>query len=133
MRKKLLIVDDCHNDRKEIRAIVQNFSLLIDEVDDGEGAFNYCMNNTPDIILLDSEMPNLSGVEFLRLYKDTLGLHKKLPDVIFCATKNRLSCVDEAIELGAADSIIKPLNKKLFLKIFLKVGKFDQSSSSLNL
>jgi PleD family two-component response regulator len=67
-------------------------------------------------------MPNLSGLGFLRLYRDTLGMQRKLPPVIFRADDAHEDCVSEARELGVAEIIMGPLERKHIHATLSKVG-----------
>ncbi len=100
MQKKVLIVNDCKEKRQKLRKLVEGHPCVVDEVCDGERAFNYCMIKLPDIIMLDSDMPNLNGIEFLRLFRDTLGQFQRIPHVIYCAEEEQHDTHAEAIALG---------------------------------
>lgn len=122
MKKKVLIVDDSKTTRQTIRKYLTGMSCVVDEAEDGEMAFDYCMMKTPDIILLDDDMPNLCGMAFLRLYRDTLGQHKKLPAVIFCVENAAEEYIQEARELGVKEFITSPIAENVIKKTMGKVG-----------
>lgn len=122
MKKKILIVDDCTHKRKEIRNYLEGLNCSIDEADDGEKAFEYCMTKTPDIIVLDAEMPNLDGMGFLRLYKDTFGLRKKMPAIIFEKDKIEAKDLIEVKSLGITDCFAIPLEQKKIRKSLGQLG-----------
>ena len=65
---KVLIVDDSFLMRRIIRNIVENDPALtiVGEAEDGVIALEKVNELSPDIILLDIEMPNMDGIEFLR-------------------------------------------------------------------
>ncbi len=62
----------------------------------------------PDLILLDIEMPDISGFEVCRALKDE-AITSTIP-VIFLTGKSEAQAQVEAFELGAVDFITKPIN-----------------------
>ncbi|MEO0903028.1 MAG: response regulator, partial [Bacteroidota bacterium] len=63
--------------------------------------------NLPDIILLDLNMPRMSGIEFLSILKADDKL-KYLPTIILTTSENRVDLL-KCFEIGIAGYIIKPL------------------------
>ena len=65
----------------------------------------------PDIILLDWEMPVMSGIEALP------ALRSKLPNtiIIMATSKNAMSDIVLALEKGASDYIMKPFTKEILI------------------
>jgi len=76
--------------------------------------FNLLKNNTPAIILLDIDMPEMNGYEAIKLLKTTPET-KNIP-VIFLTAKNESEDELEGLSLGAIDYITKPFNPALLLK-----------------
>jgi two-component system chemotaxis response regulator CheY len=107
--KQCLIVDDSRVIRKVARRILEELKLGIEEAEDGQSALDMCKRRMPDAILLDSNMPNMSGVEFLRALRREPG--GKKPLVVYCTIENDVSAVTEAIGAGANEYILKPYDK----------------------
>lgn len=65
----------------------------------------------PDLILLDWEMPKLSGIEALP------NLRAAMPNtpIIMTTSKSSMSDIVNALEKGASDYIIKPFTKEILL------------------
>ena len=63
--KNCLIVDDSRVIRKVSRHIVETLGFTVDEAADGQEALAKCDSRMPDVILLDWNMPVMSGIEFL--------------------------------------------------------------------
>jgi len=106
-KMKVLIVDDSFLMRRIIRNIVENDPLLtiVGEAEDGVIALEKVAELSPDIILLDIEMPNMDGIEFLR--RSRLVTSAK---IIIISSVARLDSSEarDALALGAADIIPKP-------------------------
>jgi two-component system, chemotaxis family, chemotaxis protein CheY len=107
--KQCLIVDDSRVIRKVARRILEEMQLKVDEAEDGTAALDICRRAMPDAILLDSNMPNMSGVEFLRALRREPGGTKPL--VVYCTIENDVALVTEAIGAGANEYILKPYDR----------------------
>ena len=105
----LFIEDDMIESMKLQRAIAKFPSRhTIIEAKNGEEALNVLRSgNLPDIILLDLNMPRMSGTEFLKILKEDTEL-RYLPTIILTTSENRADLL-KCFELGIAGYIIKPL------------------------
>lgn len=65
-----------------------------------------------DLILLDWEMPIMSGPEFLKASKDLTGL----PPVVMVTSKNKIEDIKTATELGAREYVMKPFCRDILLE-----------------
>ena len=63
--KHCLIVDDSRVIRKVSRHIVESFAFEVTEAENGQDALAQCEEGMPDLILLDWNMPIMSGIEFI--------------------------------------------------------------------
>jgi two-component system chemotaxis response regulator CheY len=124
----ILVVDDS----KIMRNIVKNhFSELgyecdYIEADNGMTALQLLGTHSVHLVLLDWNMPQLSGMDFLKKVR-AMPQYKTLPIVMVTSESARYNVID-ALKNGATDYIIKPINyKNLKAKIskidFSKVGK----------
>ncbi len=118
--KKCLIVDDSRVIRKVSRHIVETLGLTVDEAEHGQEALNRCSGSMPDVILLDWNMPVMSGIEFIRLLRKEPGGEN--PKVVFCTTENDLEHIREALEAGANEYVMKPFDHDTLQSKFQLVG-----------
>lgn len=106
--KTCLLVDDSRVIRKVSRHILETLGFTVEEACDGHEALVYCEGTTPDVILLDWNMPVMSGIEFLKAYRQTpQGGQSK---IVFCTTENDVAHIREAIEAGADEYVMKPFD-----------------------
>ncbi|MEX0314803.1 MAG: response regulator [Allomuricauda sp.] len=105
----LFIEDDMIETMKLQRAISKFESKhKIIEAKNGEEALEILTDGPlPDIILLDLNMPRMSGIEFLTKIKEDEKL-KYLPTIILTTSENRVDLL-KCFEIGIAGYIIKPL------------------------
>ncbi|WP_136467684.1 response regulator [Flagellimonas onchidii] len=105
----LFIEDDMIETMKMQRAISKFESKhKIIEAKNGEEALEILKNSPlPDIILLDLNMPRMSGIEFLTKIKGDERL-KYLPTIVLTTSENRVDLL-KCFEIGIAGYIIKPL------------------------
>ncbi|UVO52214.1 response regulator [Sphingomonas sp. SUN019] len=107
--KSCLVVDDSKVIRKVARHILEGLDFSVSEACDGREALDACIASTPDVILLDWNMPVMSGMEFLRAMRDT-DLPSR-PKVVFCTTENGMAHIRAAIEAGADEYVMKPFDR----------------------
>lgn len=119
-QKSCLIVDDSKVIRMVARKILQELGFLTVEAADGQEALDACVVSMPEAVLLDWNMPVKSGIEFLRDLRKMEGGDK--PIVVFCTTENDIEHIQEAIESGANEYIMKPFDSEIIQAKFSQVG-----------
>jgi two-component system chemotaxis response regulator CheY len=118
--KSCLVVDDSRVIRMVARRILEQLGFQIAEAEDGKKALEACQKKMPDAILLDWNMPVMTGIEFLRALRKTSG--GATPVVVFCTTENDMSRIREAIEAGANEYIMKPFDRDILEAKLVQVG-----------
>ena len=118
--KRCLIIDDSSVIRKVARRILEEFSFVVAEAADGRQALDACVQEMPDAILLDWNMPVMDGYEFLRALRAMPGGDR--PKVVFCTTENDLAHIARAMHAGADEYIMKPFDKEIVEAKFQEVG-----------
>ncbi len=106
--KYCMIVDDSRVIRKVSRHMVEGLGLEVVEAGDGREALAQCTEAMPDVILLDWNMPVMTGIDFLRALRETPG--GQAPKVVFCTTENDAAHIRQAIEAGADEYVMKPFD-----------------------
>ncbi|MEC5144611.1 LytTR family DNA-binding domain-containing protein [Chitinophaga sp. 212800010-3] len=121
-----LIVDDNKLARTAMRQLTSHVEQLnvVAECSSAMEAYNLLQKEKIDLLLLDIEMPGMSGLELTR------NLGKKRPVIIFTTVKKEYAV--EAFELNVADYLIKPVQPARFIQAIDKAREiFDSGSREL--
>jgi two-component system chemotaxis response regulator CheY len=121
-----LVVDDSTVVRKIARRILEELDFQVVEAEDGEKALEACKNAIPEAILLDWNMPNMDGYEFLGNLRRMPG--GDAPKVVFCTTENDIDHISRALAAGANEYIMKPFDKDIISAKFAEVGLIQVTS-----
>lgn len=116
-----LIIDDnqiARTTMKQLASQVKDLQVL-GECQDAMEAYNFLQQTHADILLLDIEMPGMSGIDL------TKNLGAKKPVIIFTTSKREYAV--EAFELNVADYILKPVTPARFLQAVDKARDMLQS------
>ncbi len=114
-----LVVDDSRVVRKVARRILERNGFTVREAADGSEALTSCRAELPDCVLLDWNMPVMNGLEFLKALRREFG---DSPPVVFCTTETDMSYVEQAIQYGAQEFIMKPFDDEILLGKLGQVG-----------
>ncbi len=119
---KCLIVDDNRMARLALRQLVlqvQNLELIA-ECSNAMEALNY-LNSIPiDLLFLDIEMPEMSGIDLIK------KLGNKRPLIIFTTAKKDYAV--EAFELNVVDYLVKPINQTRLMQAVEKAREAIDSN-----
>ncbi|MXP13275.1 response regulator [Altererythrobacter confluentis] len=106
--KSCLIVDDSRVIRKVSRHILESLGFSVEEAENGRDGLECCTVAMPDVVLLDWNMPVMTGIEFITQLRQRDDGDK--PKVVFCTTENDISHIREAISAGADEYVMKPFD-----------------------
>ncbi len=104
--EKVMIVDDERLVRWSLRQKCEEWGYTVIEADAGEPALRLAQRESPDLVLLDVRMPDLTGIEVL----DQLKKNNDARAVIMITADPQLDDVKAAIKLGAYDFVGKPID-----------------------
>lgn len=120
LKMKCLVVDDSRVVRKVAQRITKDMGFTCSEAKDGQEAYAFCQNDMPDAIILDWNMPIMSGIEFLeKLRALDNGGHAK---VFVCTTENDTDYITRALHAGADEYIMKPFDSEIIASKFEQLG-----------
>ena len=119
---KVLLADDDYNVRERIKSLVdwQAYGCEVwAELSDGERAFSAISMEQPDIMVTDIQMPYMDGLTLSRLVK------KEYPDIeiIMITSYSEFECVKEAMHIGVAEYILKPVDEDELNEAVRKVSE----------
>ena len=104
---KILLVDDSSTMRRIQKNTLNTIGLTdVEEAEDGEQAVSKALAGNYDLILMDWNMPKMTGIEALKKMKSEASI-KAIP-VIMVTSESEKSRIIEAIQAGAANYIVKP-------------------------
>lgn len=130
---KILIVDDHVMLRKGLRTLLENWSyMVIGEAKNGEEACLLFMKLQPDLLILDLDMPGISGLDTL----DRILQRQKDARVLIFSMHDDCVFVSRALEAGARGFINKTDPPEVILvaiKTILEGGRFVSNEIALNL
>ncbi len=104
MRERILIVDDESNITKSFASLLADEGYATCTAADAEEALETLEANHCDLVVLDLNLPGMSGIELL----SRLGGRPSAPPVLVVSGQSDISTALEAVRLGASDYLEKP-------------------------
>jgi len=104
--EKILVADDNRQIRMLVSASLRSGGYVLIEAEDGEAALQTAIDEHPDLVLLDVNMPKLDGFEvlhFLHTRPDTADVK-----VVMLTTAAQKTDIKTGIDEGAIDYLVKP-------------------------
>jgi len=126
--KIFLIADDSPVIRKVLRRIVEDLGFVVVEAADCIQAQQLCVENMPDGILVDWEMPGMCSNEFIEwlspLIKERRG------KILYCTSEVMVPEMTKAKRAGADGFLMKPFDKQLVIDKFIEVGLLEVETAA---
>jgi DNA-binding response OmpR family regulator len=105
--EKILVVDDSSDTREMMTKLLELESFNVITAEDGRVGFDTAKAERPDIIITDINMPNLNGIEMIRMLRDEVDF-SSVP--IMAITAYGQNVAQEAVEAGANQATTKPID-----------------------
>ena len=121
-QNSVLVVDDNPFMRKMVRSLLTNIGVkTIYEAGDGIAGLEVIRTMSPDVVILDWEMPLLNGPEFVRIVRSP-GVFPlpDIPIIMLSAYCERWRIV-EAVRIGVNEFLCKPVSAKALLDRFISI------------
>jgi len=103
---RILVVDDDESIRKTMKAILEDEGYLVDLAASGKEAVEKANNETYNLALLDIRLPDIEGVELLKLMKDSVPRTRKIMVTGYPSMQNAIS----ALNKNADAYLVKPVD-----------------------
>lgn len=114
MQKHILVVDDMLTNLKIVESFLKPY-YKVSLVKSGDQALKFLSKNTPDLILLDIQMPGMDGFETIKKIKE-VPEYREIP-VVFLTSQEDIDSRMKGFQLGATDFILKPFMPEMVLKV----------------
>lgn len=116
MSKTVLVVDDAAFMRMMIRDILSKEGYVIHEAVNGRDAVEKYSEIHPDLVTMDITMPEMSGLEALRVIRAADSAAR----VLMVSAMGQQKMIVEALESGAMDFLVKPFQPTKVLETVKK-------------
>ncbi len=122
---KCLVVDDEPIARVRLKGMLAKIDAQysVIEAENGEEAIQMCNEYRPQLVLLDIQMPGISGLEVAM----HLALMDNPPAVIFITAYNEHAL--DAFEANAIDYLLKPVRKERLQQALAKVTPLTRKNA----
>lgn len=120
MKGLVLIIDDNPLDIKVVSTVLERSGYSCHGFTEHTSGLDWLNKITPQVIFLDLQMPQASGFDIIPLIRQKSNL-SSVP-IIIISGKNQIQDIKQAIQLGANDYIIKPVDPLVLQE---KVRKFE--------
>ena len=113
MTKRILVVEDQEDNRQILRDLLGSIDIEMIEAHDGQAAVAQAIAHKPDLILMDIQLPEVSGLEVTKWLKEDDSL-KGIP--VVAVTAFAMKGDEEVIRQGGCEAYIsKPISVTSFL------------------
>ena len=109
--KRCLVIDDSSVIRKVARALLNSLGYEVIEAASGADGIAACAEKMPDAILLDWDLPDMSGFDFLVTFNREFSGASQ-PYIVYATTENDPLDIARAISTGASRYITVPFNRE---------------------
>ena len=116
----VLVIDDFEPARLLLSAILVEIGFTVDQSSNSLEALDLIKKEKIDVAMVDWNMPEMSGYEFIqRVRKDDTYKDMRL---IMVTANTEMNNVEEALEAGADEYIMKPFNKEIIIDKLALIG-----------
>jgi two-component system, chemotaxis family, chemotaxis protein CheY len=105
-----LVVDASHVARTVARNILEELGFTVDEAATGLAALEAYRTNRPALLLLEWDLPDMSGLKLLRLLRSEVD--GPAPDIVFCTRRDGAAEMTDAVREGATEFVVKPYDNE---------------------
>jgi two-component system chemotaxis response regulator CheY len=119
---KILVIDDAMVMRNIHKNILLDFGIPdadLFEAPDGKQALQIATSSSIDLFLVDWNMPELSGIDFVKAVR-AMDCYKETPIIMVTSEAAKYNVL-EAIEVGVTNYIVKPIKADMLKE---KLGKY---------
>jgi DNA-binding NarL/FixJ family response regulator len=127
----ILLVDDDAAFREFVRSLLSRIGYGIAEASDGDEALEAALAQRPSLVLLDVDVPGISGYEICRALRDVYG--EELPIVFVSGRRTEQLDLVGGLLIGADDYIVKPFDAaELLARVRRHLSRAPHNPSVVN-
>lgn len=119
--KDVLVVDDSKTQRLAVKLLLNGTGFAFHEAEGGAQALELLKTRSFDVILTDLTMPEMDGLELIRLARELPSVERT--PIVVMTTRGTEEDVEAAITSGATGYITKPVNKNDLLALLERQTK----------
>jgi CheY-like chemotaxis protein len=112
--RRILVVEDNSINREVVRLLLQGWGVLVDEAEDGPAALALHAQHRYDAVLMDIQMPGMSGVEATTQMRLHPELERAQVPVLALTANAFRSDLDRYLKAGINDCLTKPFKEEEF-------------------
>ena len=130
MRKtRVLVVDDERYAREELVYLLGQFSSIqiVGEAESGDAAIVQAIQQVPDVIFLDIEMPKMNGIDTAKALLEL----KKVPLIVFATAYTKFAV--DAFRINAVDYLLKPYDEEQLKQTILRLENIIQPAQAVEM
>ncbi|WP_442582560.1 response regulator [Mesorhizobium sp. ASY16-5R] len=114
--KRCMFVDDSSVIRKVAKRILNGPDMVLVEAGSGLDAIEMCQADMPDIVVIDSALPDLPTADVIRRIRAIPSA--VVPHIAVCLTEIDVAAIMRAKRAGAQSYLLKPFNRAQLLERF---------------
>lgn len=124
MSLRVLLVDDEPLARQRLARLMAEHEgyQIVAEAGNGQAALDWLRQHKADLVLLDIQMPGLTGLEVAEQLMASLPAHSVRPAIIFCTAYDEYAL--NAFKVDAVDYLLKPIRKEDLNKALQKAQRW---------
>ncbi|MEM9277633.1 MAG: response regulator [Pseudomonadota bacterium] len=127
--KIFMLVDDSPVIRKVANRILTDIGFVVVEANDGLDALEKCRGNMPDAIIVDWDLPSMTGLEFIEEFVRLDGAEDTR--IVYCTSEIMVSDMTKAKRAGCHAFMMKPFNREILLHKLAEAGiSIDQTQAA---
>ncbi|MBN1621212.1 MAG: response regulator [Endomicrobiales bacterium] len=128
-QKKILVVDDDREIGELIDITLKNDGHLVLRANDGFKGLELAKSQTPDLIIMDVDMPGMDGFTLCKRLRKDKTLHL-IPIIILTGSRTQPNDLIEGLQTGADDYILKPfMPQELSIRVTRLLKRTDEHLS----
>ena len=127
-KARILIVDDDENIRKTMKAILEDENYFVELATNGKEAIQMSNEKMFNLALLDIRLPDMEGVELLKLMKEYVPRTRKIMLTGFPTIQNAMTAVNKKADAY----LLKPVDVEKLLELVKEQLRFQEEEKEFS-